>query len=69
MDKEAVKVPISLRIDGSILAKLKNEAEGQWLPYQTFISSILYQYTNDELISKKTKGLKIFLIREELYIV
>ncbi len=69
MDKEAVKVPISLRIDGSILAKLKNEAEGPWLPYQTFISSILYQYTNDELISKKTKGLKIFLIREELYIV
>ncbi|MEC7276471.1 MAG: CopG family antitoxin [Bdellovibrionota bacterium] len=53
VDKNAAKVPISLRLDGSVLADLKSEAEKLGLPYQTFISSILFQYTNGELISKK----------------
>lgn len=63
VDKDAAKVPISLRVDGSILSELKDEAQRLGLPYQTFISSILYQYTNDELISRKTvkilKDLKV----------
>ena len=53
-DKNAAKVPISLRLDGSVLAKLRDEAERLGLPYQTFISSILYQYVHGELVSKKT---------------
>ncbi len=53
-DKNAAKVPISLRLDGSILAELRDEAERLGLPYQTFISSILFQYAHGELVSKKT---------------
>lgn len=61
VDKSAAKIPISLRLDGSVLAILRDEAEKLGLPYQTFISSILHQYSNNELISKKTvKILKDF---------
>lgn len=51
------KIPIGLRVDGSILAALKDEAEKLGLPYQTFTSSILHQYVNNELIDKKTVGI------------
>jgi predicted DNA binding CopG/RHH family protein len=54
VDKEAAKVPISLRLDGSVLAALKTEAERLGIPYQTFIGSVLHQYATGELISKKT---------------
>jgi predicted DNA binding CopG/RHH family protein len=54
VDKDVAKIPISLRIDGSVLAGLKDEAGRLGLPYQTFISSILFQYYNGELVSKKT---------------
>lgn len=49
-DSKASKTPISLRIDGGILALLKTEAHKRGLPYQTLISSILHQYANGELI-------------------
>ena len=54
IDKEATKVPISLRVDGSVLASLKSEAERLGLPYQTYIGSVLHQFTSGELIEKKT---------------
>ncbi len=53
-DTEAAKIPISIRLDGSILAQLKTEAENLGLPYQTFIGSVLHQYAKGELIQKKT---------------
>jgi predicted DNA binding CopG/RHH family protein len=53
VDSEATKVPISLRVDGGVLASLKTEAERLGLPYQTFIGSILHQYATGELVSKK----------------
>ncbi len=53
VDKTSAKLPISLRIDGGILAIIKSEAEKKGLPYQTFISSILYQFAKGELIEKK----------------
>ena len=54
VDKEAAKVPISLRVDGSDLSALKSEAERLGLPYQTYIGSLLHQYVSGELIEKKT---------------
>ena len=53
----AAKVPVSLRLDGSVLAALKDEAYRQGLPYQTFISSILHQFVNGELVDKKLADL------------
>ena len=32
-DKTAVKIPVSLRIDGIVLSDIKTEAEKQGLPY------------------------------------
>jgi predicted DNA binding CopG/RHH family protein len=54
VDKDAAKVPISLRVDGSVLSSLKSEADRLGLPYQTYIGSLLHQYVNGELIEKKT---------------
>lgn len=52
-DTAAAKMPISIRLDGSILAKLKSEADRLAIPYQTFIGSLLYRYINGDLIDKK----------------
>jgi predicted DNA binding CopG/RHH family protein len=51
-DPEASKIHISIRLDGSILAALKSEAEKLGLPYQTFIGSLLHRYANGDLIDK-----------------
>ena len=53
MDARAAKCPISIRIDGSILASLKTEAARLGMPYQTFIGSLLHRYVNGELIDKQ----------------
>lgn len=57
VDPEAAKIPISLRLDGSILAFFKSEAERLGLPYQTLVGSVLHQYASGELIEKKTVDL------------
>ena len=54
VDTEAAKVPISIRVDGSVLAFLKSEAERLGLPYQTYIGSLLHQYVGGDLIETKT---------------
>lgn len=56
-DPEAAKTPISIRLDGSVLADLRSEAERLGIPYQTFIGSILYRYTNGELVDRKSINL------------
>lgn len=56
-DPDAAKLSISLWLDGSVLAYFKSEAERLSLPYQTLISSILHQYSTEELIEKKTVAL------------
>lgn len=53
----AAKVPISIRVDGSVLSSLKSEAERLGLPYQTHIGSLLHQYVHGELIEKKAVAL------------
>jgi predicted DNA binding CopG/RHH family protein len=54
VDPDAVKTPISLRLDAGLLLMLKTESERRGLPYQTFISSILHQFMNGELIERST---------------
>jgi len=51
---EAARIPISIRLDGSVLAALKTEAERQGIPYQTYIGSILHRFAQGELIDRKT---------------
>ncbi len=50
---QAAKCPISIRLDGSILAALKTEAARLGMPYQTLIGSLLHRYVNGELIDTK----------------
>jgi uncharacterized protein (DUF4415 family) len=54
VDPDAVKVPISLRLDAVVLAMLKTESDKRGLPYQTLIGSILHQFVHGELIDRKT---------------
>jgi len=56
VDKSAAKIPISIRLDGSIVGYLKSEAERLGLPYQTFIGSILYRYAHGQLFEKQTSS-------------
>ena len=53
VDPDAAKTPISLRLDGSVLATLKSEAERLGMPYQTLIGSLLHRYATGELLDKK----------------
>ena len=44
IDTSDAKIPTSIRLDGSILAWFKTEAERQGIPYQTLISSVLRRF-------------------------
>jgi len=44
---------ITLRLNNQTLDSIKRKAQEEGLPYQTFISSILYKYANDRLIDEK----------------
>ena len=50
----ATKVPINIRMDSSVLVDLKTEAHRLGIPYQTFIGSILYRFTQGELIDRQS---------------
>jgi predicted DNA binding CopG/RHH family protein len=54
VDAESAKTPISIRLDGSVLADLRTEAERMGIPYQTLIGSILHRYANGELVDPKS---------------
>lgn len=51
-DPSAKKMPTSIRIDGSILAWFKTEAQRAGIPYQTLIGSVLHRFATAELIDK-----------------
>ena len=53
IDKDAAKIPVSIRLDGSVLAAIKTEAERLGIPYQTLIGSILYRYASNELLDRR----------------
>lgn len=61
IDAQASKCPISIRLDGSVLAALKTEAARLGMPYQTLIGSLLHRYVHGELIDRKVfKGTQEF---------
>jgi predicted DNA binding CopG/RHH family protein len=57
VEPSAAKVPVSIRIDGAVLAALRTEAERLGIPYQTFVGSILHRYVHDELVDPKAVNL------------
>ena len=57
VEPSAAKVPVSIRIDGTVLAALRTEAERMGIPYQTFVGSILHRYVHDELVDPKAVNL------------
>jgi len=63
VDPEAAKIPISIRLDGSVLADLRSEAERLGIPYQTFVQSILYRYTKGGLVDPKSADLRRLIKR------
>jgi predicted DNA binding CopG/RHH family protein len=56
-NREAAKVPVSIRLDGGVLAALRTEAERLGIPYQTLIGSVLHRYANHQLIDRKSPKL------------
>ena len=58
IDLDAAKIPISIRLDGSVLAELRSEAERLGIPYQTMISSVLHRYVQGELVDPKAIDLR-----------
>ena len=50
----SAKVQINIRIDGTVLANIRAEAERMGIPYQTLIGSILHRYATGELTDKKS---------------
>ena len=56
-DRSAAKVPVSIRLDGAVLAALRTEARRLGIPYQTFVSSILHRYVHRQLIDPKSADL------------
>lgn len=54
VDKEAVKVPVNFRIDGSDLSDLKTEADRLGIPYQTLLCSVVHRFVKGDLVDKKT---------------
>ncbi len=52
VDIDAAKIPTSIRLNRSVLAWYKTEADRQGLPYQTLINSVLRRYANSELVDK-----------------
>jgi predicted DNA binding CopG/RHH family protein len=64
IDLDAAKIPISIRLDGSVLADLRSEAERLGIPYQTMISSVLYRYVKGELVDPKAIDLSRISAKE-----
>ncbi|MBN1571273.1 MAG: hypothetical protein JXA73_25790 [Acidobacteria bacterium] len=57
VDPDAAKTPISIRLDGAVLADLRSEAERLGIPYQTLISSVLHRHITGELVDPKAINL------------
>ena len=61
VDPAAAKIPVSIRLDGAVLAELRTEARRLGIPYQTFVSSILHRYVHRQLIDPKAADIKALL--------
>lgn len=47
------KIPTSIRLDGSVIAWYKTEAERLGMPYQTLVCSVLHRFANSELLDRE----------------
>ncbi len=56
VDLNSTKIPVSLRLDGAVIAALKTEAERIGIPYQTLMGSVLHRFATGELIDKMSKA-------------
>jgi predicted DNA binding CopG/RHH family protein len=63
-NRDAAKIPVSIRLDGSVLAALRTEAERLGIPYQTLIGSVLHRYANHQLIDRKSPDLDRRLLED-----
>ena len=63
VDPAAAKVPVSIRLDGAVLAELRTEARRLGIPYQTFVGSILHRYVHRQLVDPKAADLEALLKR------
>ena len=63
IDLDAAKIPISIRVDGAVLAELRSEAERLGIPYQTMIGSVLHRYVEGELVDPKAIDLRRIIAR------
>ena len=52
-DSRAAKTAVSIRIDGGAIGWFREEALRLGIPYQTLMASILYRYSQNELVDKK----------------
>jgi len=53
ISKANEKNRVTLRLNNQTLESIKRKAQEEGLPYQTFISSILYKYATDQLMDEK----------------
>ena len=60
---DAPKTPVSIRLDGAVLAQLRSEARRLGIPYQTLVGSILHRYVHRELVDLKAANLAALLKR------
>lgn len=58
VDKDAAKIAISFRVDGSELSEIRTEADRLGIPYQTLIGSILHRYVTGDLVDRKSPEIK-----------
>jgi predicted DNA binding CopG/RHH family protein len=63
--KSALKTrTISLRINEEVLERIKDRAAEEGLSYQTLISSILYKYSTNRLIDKKSLQIAVSSLKK-----
>ncbi len=68
ISKANEKNRITLRLNNQTIESIKRKAQEEGLPYQTFISSILYKYANDKLMDEKHILKSLRLLRTEKFI-
>ena len=60
-NKDATKIPVTLRLDGSDLGDVRVEAERLGIPYQTLIGSIIHRYVTGELVDRRSPDIRKLL--------
>ncbi len=58
VDPDAIKIPVSLRIDADDLVGVRDEADRPGIPYQTLIGSVFHRYITGQFLDKRDMELK-----------